>query len=230
MIGHSLSWSWEENELSWAPTTINEENNASEALNDSEIDNNELSSELSYPKVSKPKRKRVCAKIWRPKFPGEKPMDENQPNKDEINKACEEKFQNAVSMLNDKASFFQDIENVNQTTALSPLRLPHENYMSEDSVVTNENFEDFPHFQDYSLPPVSSLFEPSTATEPCQTSAAIRENNYLMNDIITSEQNNDYSFQTTLDTFLWTPKELLSQTTQTATPATTCCNLSLSVK
>ena len=214
VIGHSLSWSWEDNELSWSPTSSLE--NSEQAVERNE----DRSHELTYrQKKSKPKHKRVKAKIWSPRFPGDKTADKS-PSKNDSNSifALPDVGFDADQTLNNQTI-------TNHTSAVPQLHIPLGQYLPDSPSTTRENIEDFSPFTDYSLPPVSSLFGAQSESEPSSSNTSLGENNYFVNDVITPEPDDDYSFQTTLDAFLWNPKELLSPS-----QPSNCSSMSLSVK
>ena len=197
IIGHSLSWSWEENETSWSPTPITDPNEVEEANSDNKTEKTEISSEASFPKVSKSKRRRVRAKIWCPKFPGERSSENSlSKNNDVITLSEEIIFAGGTAIPdNNEQSFFRNHETADHTAPIPHLHVPDDQYIAIETPASSESLVEFTNFQDYSLPPVSSLFETSTASEAFQTNATITDNTFSVNDVVISEQNSDYSFQ-----------------------------------
>lgn len=211
-----MSWSWKESELSWSPTTydiIDDETLGHQ--HESDPNHSEKNSNLSFhcrntaPRKS---RKTVRAKIWRPRFPGEKTANKIDVYQQESAGA---KFENST---------FHDKTTRNRFSQSNCINSETSSYSQENSVsLLNEasntyheaggDFERDSSLHDYSLPPVSSLFEyPAVHDSTTNDDSYLHpENNYVPESSNFQDENDVFSMNpTSIDEFFWNTKKALS--------------------
>ena len=232
-----MSWSWKESELSWSPTTYDVTDDESvKPAGEFEENNLDRNSNFAFRccKTSRRKpRKKVRAKIWRPRFPGEKTSEKIDVQKPETDQTLP--VGSALSSTVARGDFLES--NYRDDGASGLTHLSANVSLNEQLTANQVDSDDFHYespFHDYALPPVSSLFQypcehSSSGSEiiPGEDNYMPEESNYApdMNGFL--QENDSFSMDTnSIDEFFWNTKKIITKPTSLAFHS----NMSLPVK